>query len=136
MNENNQIRMTEQRRVILEELKEARCHPTASDIYDRVRKKLPNISLGTVYRNLELLSEHGLIRVLELSGERRRYDGETGEHFHLRCRRCGRVVDIELRGGRLPCDIEPPEGWELCDAKLEFVGLCPDCIEKENDRRN
>ena len=63
-----QLRMTQQRQVILEELRLCRSHPTADELYSRVRRRLPRISLGTVYRNLETLAERGLIRKMEVGG--------------------------------------------------------------------
>ncbi len=88
------FRMTRQRRLILQELRKSKSHPTADEIYLMVRDQLPTISLGTVYRNLEILSEIGYILKLEGCGSQRRYDGDTGNHYHIRCLRCGRVDDL------------------------------------------
>ena len=85
--------MTQQRKVILEELKKTNSHPGADEIYERVRKRLPQISLGTVYRNLEILSELGEIQNLELGGGLKRFDSNPKKHYHIRCIRCGRVDD-------------------------------------------
>jgi Fur family ferric uptake transcriptional regulator len=62
------MRLTSQRQVILEELKKVKSHPTANEVYDMVRKRLPRIGLGTVYRNLDLLAERGIIKKLEVGG--------------------------------------------------------------------
>ena len=72
---NPKSRMTHQRRIILEELRNTRSHPTADEVYEIVRKRIPKISLGTVYRNLELLSESGVIQKLEIGGTQKRFDG-------------------------------------------------------------
>ena len=90
------MRMTPQRRVILEELRRVNDHPAADEIYHRVRKRLPKISLGTVYRNLEVLCELGEIQRLELSGSTKRYDGVPNKHYHIRCVECGRVDDAPI----------------------------------------
>ena len=87
-------RITRQRVVILDELRKVRCHPTATGLYEIVRRQLPKVSLGTVYRNLELLARMGTIRKLEFSGTEARFDGDIGRHDHIRCVRCDRVDDV------------------------------------------
>ena len=84
--------MTRQRRVILQELQKVTTHPTADQVYDMVRKKLPRISLATVYRNLDLLAQDGLISKLD-GGAQLRFDGNPADHYHIRCTRCQRVDD-------------------------------------------
>ncbi len=78
-------RMTEQRRVILDAVRKMRTHPTADDVYRRARRRLPAISLATVYRNLEYPRAQGWIRALGPAAGRRRYDGAAVGHVHLRC---------------------------------------------------
>ena len=90
------MRLTNQRQVILEELRNVKTHPTASELYDMVRQRLPRIGLGTVYRNLELLADCGIINKLETGGEQKRFDGNPGPHYHIRCTTCGRVDDIDM----------------------------------------
>ena len=91
MKQDRRQRNTQQRRIILEELQGVRSHPTAVDLYELVRHRLPKISLGTVYRNLELLSRQGTIRKLDFGGEEARFDGDLMRHEHVRCVRCGRM---------------------------------------------
>ncbi|MBW2321808.1 MAG: transcriptional repressor [Deltaproteobacteria bacterium] len=88
--------MTKQRQVILEELRQLKTHPSADEIYKVVRRRLPRISLGTVYRNLEVLAKMGEIQKLELSGSIKRYDWNTNKHYHIRCVRCDRVDDAPI----------------------------------------
>jgi len=134
------LRMTRQRRVVLEALAGVRTHPTAEEVYRMVRRRLPRISLGTVYRNLELLSERGLIGKLEAGGSRRRFDAEVREHYHVRCLGCGRVEDVSARpviASRKAVGGE--SGYEIVGHRLEWVGLCPECTRKrakshEDDR--
>jgi len=90
------IRFTNQRQVILEELRKVTSHPTAYEIYLMVRRRLPRISLGTVYRNLDFLARCGMIQQLELKGTQKRYDGNPTPHYHIRCFNCGRIEDIDL----------------------------------------
>ncbi len=78
------MRLTTQRQVILEELGKVTSHPTANEVYDMVRKRLPRIGLGTVYRNLELMAESGLILKLEVGGTQKRFDATTDLHYHIR----------------------------------------------------
>ena len=96
MEAKNKLRMTKQRQVILEELRKVKTHPTADDMYQMLRKKMPKISLGTVYRNLEILSESGIIQKLDVGGTQKRFDGDISIHSHVRCVDCGRVGDIDL----------------------------------------
>ena len=122
------MRMTRQRQVILETLQEHNIHPTADEVYELVRKKLPRISWGTVYRNLEVLSELGKILKLELAGSQKRFDGYAENHYHIRCMRCDRVDDAPC--GMIP-DLEDrivnESGYKVMGHRLEFVGLCADC---------
>lgn len=122
-----QPRMTKQRMVILEELRKLHTHPTADEIYALVRRRMPRISLGTVYRNLDFLSESGDIVKLEVAGSIRRFDATTTPHCHVRCVRCGCVADVH--GASLPTDVGAAEapGFTITGARMEFDGLCDAC---------
>jgi Fur family transcriptional regulator, ferric uptake regulator len=120
--------MTIQRRMILEELRSSRSHPTADEIYERVRRRLPRISLGTIYRNLEALASQGAIQRLELSGVQRRFDHEPTPHYHVRCLECGSLQDVHLRSGTTLGDlVEESCDFVILAARLEFQGICPKC---------
>jgi len=125
------LRMTKQRKTILEEIKKSKSHPTADKIYDSVKKKIPDISLGTVYRNLDILSEEGLVRKLELAHTQRRYDGNMENHYHVLCTECGRIDDLITTGAD---DIEKLLGvksyYQITGHRLKFFGLCPDCKKR------
>lgn len=128
MAENPIQRWTRQREVILEELRKLRSHPTAAGLYDVVRRRLPKVSLATVYRNLERLNELGYVRKLDLGGSEARFDGDLTRHDHVRCVRCGRVDD--LRGPPLELGRDAHDDWagyEIVDYRLEFLGVCPSC---------
>ncbi len=130
------LRMTAQRRIILEELRKVRTHPTAGEIYEIVRKRLPRISLGTVYRNLEILSEIGMIQKLEMAGTQKRFDGIVENHYHVRCIRCGRVDDV--LADSIPMINEAlaeASDYEILWHRLEFVGLCPQCKKESGPTR-
>jgi Fur family ferric uptake transcriptional regulator len=122
--------MTRQRRVILEQLRKVVSHPTADEVYAMVRRRLPRISLGTVYRNLEILAEGGAIRRLDMAGRQRRYDGNLEHHYHVRCVRCGRVGDVVSRPlPELDNAFRGSSDYEIIGHRLELVGLCPRCKE-------
>lgn len=125
------FRTTRQRQAVLEELRMVKTHPTANEVYQMVRKRLPNISLGTVYRNLEILSEKGIIQKLELARTRRRYDGMNEVHYHARCVSCGRVDDVPLNPMQMIDEsVTRLTDYEIFSHRLEFIGLCPDCRKK------
>lgn len=130
-------RYTLQRQVIYEELKKLSSHPTASELYGIVQKRLPRISLGTVYRNLELLARCKLVRKIEVGGTETRFDAECRTHNHVRCIKCGRVDD--LRG--VPADLQEgrfihPDGYEVLGCRMEFIGICPECRPKGKSQVN
>lgn len=123
---------TSQRRVLLEELRKVDTHPTADELYLMVRKRLPKISLGTVYRNLEMLSSAGEVAKLEITGKQKRFDGRAGWHHHLRCSDCDAVEDLhredlsaldEILGGLI-------DGKHIRGCAIEFTGLCKKCAAK------
>ncbi len=121
-------RMTRQRRIILEELQKLTSHPTADEVYDLVRLKLPRVSLGTIYRNLEVLSRTGAIQKLEASGSQRRYDATVTQHYHIRCNHCGRVDDVPLDPViELEHALHDQCHYEVTGHWVEFAGVCPDC---------
>ena len=125
-------RHTRQRAVILEELRNVTSHPTAAELYDMARTRLPKISLGTVYTNLELLARTGIIRKLEVSGSAARFDGNTKRHCHVHCVRCGRVDDAhDVPADIMKTDDERIGGYEILDSYLGFIGICPECTMHE-----
>ncbi len=129
------LRVTKQRQVLLDELSKVRTHPTADELYQMVRKRLPRISLGTVYRNLELMAENGMIQKLEVGGTQKRFDGNAAPHYHIRCQKCGRVDDLSLP---LAHDVERQAreytDFTILRHNLEFSGFCPDCQESKGRR--
>ena len=123
--------MTRQRRVILQKLQQVKTHPSAEEVYEIVRQELPRISLGTVYRNLETLVQSGEIQRLEHCGTTRRFDGNTNNHYHIRCVRCGRVDDVEIDPVQeLDDQVRHTTDYQVIGHQLEFLGFCRDCSEK------
>lgn len=125
------LRMTHQREIILKELQASGLHLTADELYDRVKKVLPRISLATVYRNLEILTQAGMIAKREVSGRQKRFDSEVGDHDHIFCIKCHRLDNLEIDHteiGGLPAT--GIEGYTVLGYRLEFIGICSSCREK------
>lgn len=122
-------RMTKQRKTILKVLKNTDSHPTADEIYEEVKKEIPNISLGTVYRNLNLLADKGKIIVINYANDQSHYDGNTENHYHFRCNNCGDVFDLELDllDKKVNNKVENNTNFKVENHRLEFYGLCPSC---------
>jgi Fur family peroxide stress response transcriptional regulator len=121
-------RKTRQKEAILAVLRSTNSHPAADWIYEEVRKDIPNISLGTVYRNLRLLCKSREILELDMCGALARFDARQDNHYHFRCEKCGQVFDVDLPvddeiDGRLALET----GFEVTSHRLEFRGLCRDC---------
>jgi Fur family ferric uptake transcriptional regulator/Fur family peroxide stress response transcriptional regulator len=128
MQEKSGRRRSRQREVVLEVLRSTDSHPTADWIYERVREWIPNISLGTVYRNLRVLKEEGEILELDYGATFSRYDARTTGHYHFRCESCGRVFDIDLpEGTGLDGEVAQATGFTVNHHRLEFYGKCNAC---------
>lgn len=124
-------RRTRQRRVILEELRKVTSHPTAEELHQMVRTRLPGISIATVYRNLEVLVQEGHVLQLDISKNRRRFDGIPHPHYHIRCIQCGRVDDVPIPTcSSVAEQVEKVSGYREVSHVLEFTGLCPECTVK------
>jgi Fur family peroxide stress response transcriptional regulator len=124
-------RETKQREAVLKLVRSMSSHPTADCVYELARLDLPNISKGTVYRNLKVLQELGQITRLDMKSDASRYDGRLDDHYHFRCEKCGEVCDIDM-----PVDAEldrrmaEATGLEITSHRLEFRGVCADCLAK------
>ncbi|MBB5020798.1 Fur family transcriptional regulator [Desulfurispira natronophila] len=127
---NKGMKMTQQRRVILDVLRNTKSHPSAEWIYNQVRQIIPNVSLGTVYRNLNILHQEGLVLEMNYGKGQSRYDGMVEPHYHVRCSECGRIDDVELDSiNHLSETVESLTGFAVSDYRLEFNGQCPDCMK-------
>lgn len=122
------LRMTEQRRAVYDALMAQRDHPTAVEVFMRVKTKMPSISLATVYNCLETLTDCGIVKAVNHDREPSRYCPNLAEHAHLFCQGCGGVMDIPLRSNRRPQDIwDLPEDVSILQHEVSFRGLCPKC---------
>ena len=125
---NESIKITPQRLEILRYLDNNRNHPTADQIYTDLKKNNPSLSKTTVYNALETLSKYGIIQSLTISGSELRYDIDHGMHHHFYCKRCGNIVDIELK-----CpNIEKMKqfGHEVEEVHGYIKGVCENCLKK------
>jgi Fur family peroxide stress response transcriptional regulator len=121
-------RLTKQREIILRILRNTKAHPTADLIYKEVRKEIPNISKGTVYRNLKVLQEDGAITELNLNGTVSRFEIKQESHYHFRCELCGRVIDLEEPVmNELNDRVAKRTGFKVKYHQTEFRGVCKDC---------
>lgn len=121
-------RNSKQKKAILGVLKRTTSHPSVDWIYEEVRKEIPNISLGTVYRNLNMLKEGGAVIDLTFAGAPSRYDGNCQPHDHFRCIKCGRIFNIEGRvNGDIAIKVAQDHGFEVLGHRLEYYGFCADC---------
>jgi Fur family peroxide stress response transcriptional regulator len=121
-------RTSPQRDAILRVVKNTNTHPGADWIYEQVKKEIPNISMGTIYRNLRLLANNGKIKDLSIPGTPSRFDGRTSNHHHLVCEKCGRIFDLdESVDSDMEAKIFQKTGFKVRVQYLKFIGLCQDC---------
>lgn len=122
------IRITPQRRAILEFMIEHRVHPTADEIYRALADRFPNMSVATVYNNLRLFVRLGFVQELNYGDASSRFDFGSQHHYHAICNKCGKIVDffypgledVEMAAGKLT-------GFEIEEHRLEVYGICPEC---------
>lgn len=120
-------RSTRQRRLVLEAVSGTKSHPTAEWVYEAVRRELPRVSLGTIYRNLQRLVDEGRVRSFVRDG-RIRYDADPELHDHFSCDRCGLLMDIPRAAEALPAEKRlKARGYVVAGRNLEFHGLCRKC---------
>ncbi len=126
------LKYSRQREVIKEFLMTRNDHPTADIVYMNVRKTFPNISLGTVYRNLQLLSELGEIRKLNVGDGVEHFDGNTLPHYHFICKQCGSVIDLQMGNIDTIKDIAGVNfDGQIAGHITYFYGICGNCCKKD-----
>jgi Fur family peroxide stress response transcriptional regulator len=121
-------RKSKQKEAILRVLRGTTSHPSADWVYEQVKREIPKISLGTVYRNLKLLKQEGEILELDLASTLSRFDGNSQDHYHFRCEQCGRIFDVdEPVDEEIDDRVAKKTGFKVSHHRLEFRGLCKDC---------
>ena len=127
----NMMKRTKQKEAILRVLRSTTSHPTANWLYAEVRKEIPNISLGTVYRNLRLLRESGEISEIDFNGTFSRFDGKPDNHYHFKCEKCSSIFDVdEPVNSEIDERVARKTGFRISRHRLEFSGLCKECQER------
>jgi Fur family peroxide stress response transcriptional regulator len=133
---NAPYRRSRQRDRILELLRSTDSHPTANWLYARLRKEFPDLSMGTVYRNIGILVEQGLISRIAFGSTFDRLDAKVTPHYHFICDQCGSIDDLDIapKKGFATRDllgrITPPKGYEVRRHEIELYGLCAKCAAK------
>ncbi len=125
---------TLQRKIILEELRRFRRHYSAMEVYERVKRRIPQISFATVYRNLRLLREKGAVMELTLGKEASLWDGVSSAHYHFTCKSCGAVADMPVEyDSAWERTIARKAGFAITEHRAEFYGYCDKCKAKAPD---
>ena len=126
------MRRSKAREVILEELKKLKTHPRGDELFHIVRQRLPQVSLGTIYRNLDLLRRQGVVAEL-FCGDFNRYDGNVSPHHHFLCQRCRRLWDFEadVVSSRV-ASAGDTAGFRVEGQYVVFYGLCRECLSAAN----
>lgn len=120
------MRYSKQREEILKVVKSLNFHPMADDVYKRVQRSMPHISLGTVYRNLNALVDQEELSCVQ-DGKIVRYDWETGPHHHFRCRTCGTLYNVEIADEDILKFLAEKCEFEVKEVDLEMTGICGEC---------
>jgi Fe2+ or Zn2+ uptake regulation protein len=122
------LRSSKQRSLVHQIVDSANDHPTAQAVFERARKRMPSISLGTVYRNLQLLVEQGLLRERKVDNQPARYEANRYRHYHICCSRCGALEDLSVPYQEvLDRRVQARVGYKLQGHRMEFYGICPQC---------
>ena len=126
------MKYSRQRELILKTVLEHPCHPTADAVYTYLRQEYPTLSLATVYRNLNQLSDAGLLRRIPVDGGRDHFDGHTQPHYHLLCECCGEMADAPMEPLEgLDQSIWEKTGFRVSGHQLLFRGICPRCAARQ-----
>jgi len=133
--EKTAIGLTRQRRVVLEAVRAGDHHPTAAEVFDAARRKMPGISFATVYNSLRFLRDEGLIHEINFGNGASRYDRETNRHDHAICSQCGKLVDFDLPGTvALSRPAARASNFKVESIHLTLVGLCPKCRNRRDSK--
>jgi Fe2+ or Zn2+ uptake regulation protein len=130
---NTELKNTGQRAVILGILQTGKGHLDADDIYRQARKKLPRLSLSTVYRTLQKFKDNGLIVERHLDEDHHHYEAaRRGDHHHLICSQCGKVIEFTLPMSDIIIELVPQAaGFQITGGEINMSGFCTDCLRKE-----
>lgn len=122
------MRNSKQRDLVLEIINNSKSHPTAIEIYNAARNIIKNISLGTVYRNINLLETQGKIKRIKMKDNIDRFDNCLSKHAHFICLKCSKIIDIEKD---FLNEYSSILGNKILESEVNFKGICKDCLKKE-----
>lgn len=124
------VRITPQRHAVLEYLLTSMSHPTADEIYKALEEKFPNMSVATVYNNLRILREIGLIKELTYGDDSSRFDSNMNDHYHIICEDCGKIVDFHYPTlDEIESLAEKVSGFDISHHRMELYGKCEQCAD-------
>lgn len=127
----NGCKVTPQRLAIYDMLTKTVEHPTAEKIYKELKPTYPAMSLATVYKSVEVLARINAIQVINMGEDSFRYDANTAKHFHIKCMKCGKVMDAPSQDLQpLVEGLEKKTGFTITDHRVYFYGICPDCQKR------
>ena len=124
----NNIKITPQRLIVLKYLEEHPIHPTAEKIFSDLKSNNPSLSKTTIYNTLETLNEHGIIQSITISGSESRYDLFLGMHHHFLCKKCGKIIDIDIACPNIGKMSE--YGHKVEEVHGYIKGICKDCLKR------
>jgi len=127
---NESLKVTPQRLEILRFLDNHKSHPTVDEIYQNIKKTNPSLSKTTVYNSLDVLENHGIIQSISISVSEKRYDIKNQMHHHFLCKKCGRIIDIDIKCPNINKVIE--QGHYVEEVHGYFKGICKECVNKGN----
>jgi Fur family ferric uptake transcriptional regulator/Fur family peroxide stress response transcriptional regulator len=124
-------RNTRQKAVVLQVVLSSNDHPTAEQVYERAKRELPNISLGTVYRILKELVQQGKLKEIVIN-KQSRFDRRTDPHHHFICKSCGMIEDVETPLCFYVSKKLEEKGYEIEEVEYKFYGYCKNCAKTKN----
>lgn len=131
------VRMTPQRHAILDFLMSSMNHPTADEIYKALEMTFPNMSVATVYNNLRVFKEAGLVSELTYGDASSRFDANMKQHYHIICRECGQITDFEYPSlNEVERRAAKYTGYDVDSHRMEIYGTCPICANEKNEPSN
>lgn len=127
---------SKRRELILKAVKDNPVHPTADFIYHKLNGEIPGLSLGTVYRNLNILAEEKLIHKVKMAEGPDRFDGALDLHYHLICKSCGKLVDIDTSAmDGIEQKVSFDTGHQIEGYDIVFEGICQDCLKEQEQQK-
>ncbi len=125
------MRYSKQRELIINTVLQNRIHPTAENVYKLLKDEYPELSLGTVYRNLNYLADNNMLKKINVPDGSYRFDGTLSRHQHLICKKCNKVYDVDITELQSVKDrIIKKIGFEIDIDTLAFEGICSECDKK------